>query len=418
MKRGFLKTEKASGARSRSFNNLNLTTSVVPLQNAPFNFSPFSRVISRDPYIVEADDRLRGSDSVQFLFFPSNIPTSVFVDTLKNIHTFEKWINQAQRTPPPNSAAPAFAIRGCAGKGLGVFAQRAIRRGELIMAERPVYVSRPGISTIANSGEAFYESALAGLSPDAQRSVLALRNAQPPDNGVGAILGRLHTNALVAKPPFDPSARYLALFPNLCRLNHDCTPNSHYSFSSETFTGRILAVRAIEEGEELTLGYVDLVAPRDARRVGLREKYHFECTCPTCELPEEKLLVSDAKRRVIAAYFARLGGGTKIPADASLEEVKQLIKHAEDDGLVEALSILVVSALRLAKKAKNHHEEIKYVVDGVNWMRILEGNDAPGFCVMAKRLGMEPEELVEVFDCGEPIDYARFKELLERGRKE
>ncbi|KAJ7463077.1 hypothetical protein B0H11DRAFT_1690369, partial [Mycena galericulata] len=63
------------------------------------------------------------------------------------------------------------------------------------------------------------------------------------------------------------------------KANHDCTPNAHYSFCAQTFTGRFHAVRPIPEGEQITIGYTDLLAPRKRRQEDLSAKYRFACAC-------------------------------------------------------------------------------------------------------------------------------------------
>lgn len=45
------------------------------------------------------------------------------------------------------------------------------------------------------------------------------------------------------------------------------------------------AVRAIEEGEEITIQYVDCTLGRDKRREQLLSMYNFECHCVHCDLP-------------------------------------------------------------------------------------------------------------------------------------
>ncbi|KAF7315060.1 SET domain-containing protein [Mycena indigotica] len=411
MKRGFLNTGKTNRIRLNDLSQGHPTThrsgaSPPEHSDANFKLSSFSRTYSRSPYIVSADHRVLDTTSIHFLFHPAPSADLVFVDTLPNILLFEAFMS---RLPPLPAESPPFIIRDCGHKGVGVFARHAIGRGDLIIRERPVYVSRPGIVT---SSGTFYESALAGLSVSAQSSFMSMRNAQPPV--VGPILGRIQTNALAAKPPFgsEVKSHYPALFPRLCRLNHDCTPNTHYSFSTETFSGQLFAVRPIQVGEELTLGYVDLAAPREIRKKGLRAKYMFECTCSTCELPVEQALVSDIRRREIARYFLKMADGKKIPDGATLGEAKQLIQYARDEGLTEALSILLVSALRIARRDGNYEEELKCVVDSVSCVRALEGNEAMTFQAMARRFGLTPGELGQVLDSEEPIDYGRFRPLL------
>ncbi|KAJ6631446.1 hypothetical protein B0H10DRAFT_1658749, partial [Mycena sp. CBHHK59/15] len=68
-------------------------------------------------------------------------------------------------------------------------------------------------------------------------------------------------------------------FPRLSRANHDCAPNAHYFFCRESFTGRFHALRRIGAGEEITVAYTDLAAPRAQRQADLLAKYRFVCSC-------------------------------------------------------------------------------------------------------------------------------------------
>lgn len=70
-------------------------------------------------------------------------------------------------------------------------------------------------------------------------------------------------------------------------FNHDCDPNC---FASEAAPDegtlanlQIHALRDINVGEELTLGYLDSSLPRVARQRLLQKRYHFSCSCLRCE---------------------------------------------------------------------------------------------------------------------------------------
>lgn len=41
-------------------------------------------------------------------------------------------------------------------------------------------------------------------------------------------------------------------------------------------------VQAIAKGEEVTIGYTDLLQPAALRRASLAERYCFECSCARC----------------------------------------------------------------------------------------------------------------------------------------
>ncbi|CAL8469524.1 g9065 [Coccomyxa elongata] len=67
-------------------------------------------------------------------------------------------------------------------------------------------------------------------------------------------------------------------------LNHSCHPNCVVARSAAT--AAVHALRDIEEGEELTISYIDLGLPPSARCDELRKNFFFECTCDRCT--EEK----------------------------------------------------------------------------------------------------------------------------------
>ncbi|KAJ6513103.1 hypothetical protein C8R45DRAFT_756084, partial [Mycena sanguinolenta] len=257
----------------------------------------------------------------------------VFIDSLDSVQTISSWQGLKEPCLPPSD--PPFVIRSSGAKGLGMFATRPIMRGSLIMRERPVYASHPTLSVSSDQKHSFYTSALAGLGPATQAAIVSLRNAQPVTPDVGHIRGILVTNALAAKVPHAPDAPpFAALFEHLCRANHDCAPNAHYGFCTESFSGMLFAVRTIAEGEEITIGYTDLTAKRAVRRGYLEAKFRFACECATCGLPPALLIESDARREAIGEYFATMKKGERFPEGASLDHVKKLINWAKEEGLV------------------------------------------------------------------------------------
>ncbi|KAJ6590039.1 hypothetical protein DFH09DRAFT_1359061 [Mycena vulgaris] len=411
MKRGFL-TRAIASAESPARNKDAATGRDGSVDNRSslsmtnYQFSSACRLYSENPYIVVADYRLP-TDS-HFLFLPLKNAAIVFIDSLEGVQSIAQWRlwDEACPAPPPN---PPFVIQDCGEKGIGMFARRAIARGELIMLERPVFVSHPTLHVHTDQKLAFYEAALAGLAPATQLAIAALHNAQPASPDVGPIRGVLLTNALAATLPH-AAVRYPALFPYLCRANHACAPNAHFSFCTATFAGRLHAVRAVAVGEELVIGYTDLMAPRDRRRAELRARYGFACACAVCALPAERAAASDARREGIAEYLARMKEGGKTPPGASLAHVQELIRWAEVEGLVEGASILAVSALRLARRDGDRAAELRLTVDAMNYVRAVEGNGSPGFAALASRVGLSAPQLVAIFDAG-PVDYALFERM-------
>ena len=65
-------------------------------------------------------------------------------------------------------------------------------------------------------------------------------------------------------------------------LNHSCEPPLVQSFAGADHRISFTAARDIAEGEQLFTAYVDVEAPREARRGRLKWAYGFDCACPKC----------------------------------------------------------------------------------------------------------------------------------------
>jgi hypothetical protein len=66
----------------------------------------------------------------------------------------------------------------------------------------------------------------------------------------------------------------------LAMANHSCVPNAFIGFDKRTAVLR--TERPIQEGEEITISYIDNTLPKAARHEALR-LYHFKCDCPRCK---------------------------------------------------------------------------------------------------------------------------------------
>ncbi len=84
----------------------------------------------------------------------------------------------------------------------------------------------------------------------------------------------------------DAMARVVAsaVYPLGALLNHSCAPNCllRYDFGKSEPIMEIVAAQDIDEGEELTHSYVELVSPLECRRQSLRGIFGFDCQCNMC----------------------------------------------------------------------------------------------------------------------------------------
>ena len=118
-----------------------------------------------------------------------------------------------QPVPKPKGTQPAYIIKPSPNMGLGVFATRDIKMGELIFAERPLLVSpRSNIGVNVGSLEQYdwktqiaiammewektLEIAVGRMEPEDRKAFMELANSHKED-GSGPILGIIRTNGFM-----------------------------------------------------------------------------------------------------------------------------------------------------------------------------------------------------------------------------
>lgn len=79
------------------------------------------------------------------------------------------------------------------------------------------------------------------------------------------------------------------MFEYYANLNHNCEPNIHFKFKSDSRNDGIVvyAKTDIEPGTELTTTYVDPSSRLDDRQVDLRRNWGFNCGCDRCKREKE-----------------------------------------------------------------------------------------------------------------------------------
>lgn len=95
------------------------------------------------------------------------------------------------------------------------------------------------------------------------------------------------SNSFSLTAPTDLSNLGVSISPLTALFNHSCAPNAVVVFPSFPSPSsprhmHVVAIRAIEPGQEVLTSYVDLALPREARRRELRERYKFGCACGEC----------------------------------------------------------------------------------------------------------------------------------------
>lgn len=120
----------------------------------------------------------------------------------------------------------------------------------------------------------------------------------------------------------------------------------------------VRALRDIEEGEEITLSYIDIDKERSERQKELRDTKHFDCQCERCSTP-----LSESVDRVLDGFRC-----PRCSVKAS-EEENYLLAQVEDklvcpdcqlDVSVAAVASTVFTARTKVAKAKQSLNQFKY----------------------------------------------------------
>uniref|UniRef100_A0A8C5H7U8 [histone H3]-lysine(4) N-trimethyltransferase n=1 Tax=Gouania willdenowi TaxID=441366 RepID=A0A8C5H7U8_GOUWI len=98
---------------------------------------------------------------------------------------------------------------------------------------------------------------------------------------ISHIFGVINCNGFSVSDQRGLQAVGVGLFLNLCLVNHNCWPNCTVILNHGKIELRALG--KIEEGEELTVSYVDYLNLSEERQRHLKTQYFFECTCEHCK---------------------------------------------------------------------------------------------------------------------------------------
>ena len=171
--------------------------------------------------------------------------------------------------------------------GIGAFATRDIKQGELILREKPICTT-----TLAS-----LDRVEASLDATARKRLFSLCDWRATAAGAPkTALGVFQANGYPA--PAAAGGDEAGVFLHFSRFNHSCRPNvSHtwHAFAEKC----VFAARDVAAGEELSNNYVELCEPGAARRATLADRFGFACACVACTAPDEA--ASDARRTQLAA---------------------------------------------------------------------------------------------------------------------
>ncbi|PVI03286.1 SET domain-containing protein [Periconia macrospinosa] len=261
-----------------------------------------------------------------------------------------------------------WEARPSPGKGIGVFATRALEPGDIILAEPAIIKIEPpdfrdGAAYPLNSIESLLYSAFDTLSEEKQAEVMSLHAHLTPDEenqdkDSHMLVPIFRSNAYIVGKTLSE----LGLFPKGARINHSCRPNSSQVWIDKIGKRVVRAVRPIAEGEEIFATYIPLLRDQKSRQQRL-DQYGFKCTCSACTQDRAAQADSDKRRSSIRKAFADFEPQLTLSVPQSINGRKKAEKNAaasvdlaklvEEEGLADyyaqAYRVVALSHARIEK---------------------------------------------------------------------
>ncbi|KAI1658911.1 SET domain-containing protein [Daldinia decipiens] len=224
------------------------------------------------------------------------------------------------------------------GKDIGLVATRAIRAGELIMARTPaIMVNEKAINTLGKKVVSeLLVRAVQNLPSHHRESLLKLSTHSSTSDFGDKIYKILQTNSF-RTGYHDGINPFYSLFTEVSRLNHDCRPTCAYYFDHRDFHHKVLAVRDVMEGEELTIAYYDPLQSHSTRQEKLQKEWGFQCSCQRCNANATAIAESDRRVSQIHALWKELDDHSA-SSKGSSKKAELLVSLYEQEGILGRLN--------------------------------------------------------------------------------
>lgn len=281
------------------------------------------------------------------------------------LHEFEVSFNNEDENLP-------FHIEQLGDKGNGVVANHRLARGDPVMAHTPVLLVHQAFreEPDQDAQHRLLDLALASLPAHTADLFMGQMAHNPDEHPVAA---RLTTNAFRLDLGGDDGQHYGA-FPEVGKTNHDCRPNAAYYVDQSTLMHITTAVRPIEAGEEITITYLDPLAPRADRQERAQSHWGFACTCPHCSALADEVTESDKRLKELKWIEGQLQDLRNTSNDVSVGLITYLLKLYED----ERLHCRIANAYILAALNFNvlgfDQRAVKYASLAIDALKIEKGD--------------------------------------------
>ncbi len=291
-------------------------------------------------------------------------------------------------------ALALYVIKSSPGKGLGMFAAEGIRKGTLILAEKPFFslAKRPVISWSDPQAPNDISKAFDRLPINEQRQYLGLHC--PERLGCSRGISIYEANCYEMG-----SGTCICL--HASRINHSCIPNAHYSWNSSIELETVHAVKDISKDEAITISYCAAVRTLDERKPEL-EPYVFVCSCPACRTDTDFGFKSQTRRQEMRDLHQHIADHRDDPLAARADcdycdegsGILRLVSLLDEEGLVFEKSRAYRDAAEWALKLGFWEEALTYASKELDVVYCCVGRDSPvydetisfiqGICLGAK----------------------------------
>lgn len=297
---------------------------------------------------------------------------------------------------PPLASTDVVFTKMTPNMGIGLFAKRSVKIGQVVFSERPLLVFPRGLPIYGPSREEAIKiqeltfekelrRALDVMTKEEVDAYLGLSNCLPQSPqlygiartnafstdieeqnleegmceyaAVGNLASRINHRYVILSLKFSNGSLKIALFSS-------CMPNVHVGFDIPTFSLRVVPMQNIKAGEQLFYCYCQVNRSVKERQRQLAA-YGFVCQCKACvnATPESDRLREEVEYRLcktiggIEEMFANPRFGIR-SLDPLLELEKDIVKEGLDFGqtFVNLLSIILRAYDKIGVTAK----EIEY----------------------------------------------------------
>ena len=215
-----------------------------------------------------------------------------------------------------------FEVKDAGVKGLGVFALQEFHRGDLVIAEAPLFsLQRGGKDRLSRKA---VEDAVNALTPEKRQEYESLQSTCPNEEGIWGIFA---TNV------FQTNDDSCGIFLLCSRFNHSCSLNARYSWNPEIKRLRIYALRDIACGEEIFVSYLsgtDVYGSTRMERQARLQSRGFTCDCVVCTQPNT--VASDERRVRIKKIWESIPYFTPSYSHERLLAITHAIQLLKEEG--------------------------------------------------------------------------------------